>query len=151
MQLAILPSRTSRRVHICGGKHSVRNWPKRIFRVIVVVGIQLVVAALHFVTGSSYGGAWPVFINSYLIDILLPFAFYFLLTLRPMPFKQPWLVSAGLVFMAAAAAELAQAFGLPVLGRTFDPLDFVAYAAGAGLAMVVDRLIFARVFAFWQV
>ena len=124
------------------------NWPKRVYRIIVIVAIQLVVAALHFVTGSNYGGPWPLFVNGYLIDVLLPFAFYFLTTLRPMPIKRPGLVRGGAVFAAAAVAETAQGLGIPILGSTFDVLDFVAYAAGVGLAIGVDKLIFAKCSSF---
>lgn len=46
---------------------------------VLVVGIAVMVALLHFVTGPSYSGPYPVFVNGYLIDIVLPLATYFLL------------------------------------------------------------------------
>lgn len=41
----------------------------------------------------------------------------------------------------ASAAEVMQALGLPLLGRTFDRLDFLMYAGGVVLAAAVDRLL----------
>jgi hypothetical protein len=37
-----------------------------------------------------------------------------------------------------------QALGVPLLGRTFDPLDFVMFGVGVLLAAFVDRLLFGR-------
>lgn len=52
--------------------------------------------------------------------------------------------------LAAAGVELAQYLGLPLLGRTFDPLDFVMYASGVFLAAFLDTVLFPRVFCFWK-
>ena len=74
---------------------SARNPPGKI---VLVVSINLLVAALHFLTGPGYTGPFPVFVNGYLIDILLPFALYFLLCTQTQTFFKPWYVKAGLVF-----------------------------------------------------
>ncbi|MCJ7435486.1 MAG: hypothetical protein MUO77_18545 [Anaerolineales bacterium] len=47
----------------------------------IITGIGLVVGMLHFVKGEDYQGSFPIFINSYLIDILLPMAMYLLMGL----------------------------------------------------------------------
>jgi hypothetical protein len=120
----------------------------RSLKVALVVAIQVPVALLHFVTGPGYGGPWPAFVNGYLIDILLPLALYFLLCLNDWPWLHVWLKGL-LVIGLAIAVESAQGLGLPVLGQTYDPLDFAAYAAGVALALVLDALVFPRVFAFW--
>ena len=43
-------------------------------RKVVVVVIAVAVGLLHFVTGPNYRGPFPVFVNGYMIDVLLPFA-----------------------------------------------------------------------------
>jgi hypothetical protein len=43
-----------------------------------------------------------------------------------------------------------QAFGVPLLGRTFDPLDFVMFGSGVALAAVADRVCLARLVPGWS-
>ena len=115
----------------------------------VVVGVAVVVALAHFVTGSAYRGPWPELVNGYLMDILVPFAFYFLLILPESPWLKPWPVKGLLVFGAASCVEIAQYAGVPIFGQTFDPLDFVTYGLGVGLAVVMDTVVLPRLFRFW--
>jgi hypothetical protein len=116
---------------------------------ILVVGINLSVALLHFVTGSNYTGPYPEFVNGYLIDILLPFALFFLLCLTELSVLRSWIVKCVLVFGIGASVEVAQYFGVPLLGRTFDPVDFLMYGLGVLLAALLDTTVFPRVFTFW--
>jgi hypothetical protein len=118
-------------------------------KMLVVVCLVVPIALLHFFTGSAYNGPWPEFVNGYLLNILVPLAFYLLLCLPETPQLRPWQVKAVLVFGAASAVEIAQFLGLPVLGRTFDPLDFAAYGLGVGLAVLLDAVVFPRIFPFW--
>jgi hypothetical protein len=118
-------------------------------KMVVVVCLVVPIALLHFFTGSAYRGPWPEFVNGYLLDILVPFAFYFLLILPETPLLRFWPVKALLVFGAGACVEIAQFFGAPILGQTFDPLDFVMYGLGVGLAAFLDTMVFPRVFGFW--
>ena len=120
------------------------------FKIGVIILILLPIALLHFVTGSHYRGPFPLFVNGYLIDILLPFGFYFLLCLNNFSFLDAWFVKGFLVFAAAAAVESAQYSGLPIFGSTFDPWDFAAYGLGVLLATIVDTIIFPRLFPFWR-
>jgi hypothetical protein len=117
---------------------------------IVVVVIAVAVGLLHFVTGASYRGPFPAFVNSYLIDILLPTSLYFLLSLTEHSLFRSWVVKALSVFSFGVAVETAQYFGAPVLGRTFDPLDYVMYAVGVLLAAFFDLFLFPRLFSFWE-
>lgn len=117
---------------------------------IVVVAIMIPIALLHFVTGSHYGGPFPLFVNGYLIDILLPFGFYFLLCLIDQAILESWIVKALLIFSATFFVEMAQYKGIPLLGHTFDPLDILMYGLGIFLAVLCDQLIFPRLFSFWQ-
>jgi len=45
----------------------------------IVVFIAVVVGLLHFLTGPRYRGPCPIFVNGYMIEILLPFAMYLVL------------------------------------------------------------------------
>jgi len=64
-------------------------------------------------------------------------------------FLQKWWVKAGIVFLMAALAEISQFFGLNILGRTFDTINIIVYAAGVLIAFLVDWL-FSIVFNFWK-
>ena len=120
-------------------------------RVAVVVCMNLAVGALHFVTGTDYRGPLRHFVNGYLIAITLPFGAYFLLALnnKACRFLRPWVIKSGIVFIVIASAEVAQYFGIPIFGETYDPWDFVAYASGSLLAAAADRILFPRIFSFW--
>jgi hypothetical protein len=119
-------------------------------RRIVVVIIAVAVGLLHFVTGPNYRGPFPAFVNSYLIDILLPTSLYFLLSLTELALFRSWVVKSLSVFGIGVAVETAQFFGAPLFGRTFDPLDYVMYAVGALLAAFLDVFLFPRLFSFWE-
>jgi hypothetical protein len=122
----------------------VSTSPARSLHTVVVVAINLAVAGVHFITGPQYAGPFPAFVNGHLLNILLPFGLTLLLGLNPPgPLEHP-AARAGVVFGAASAVEIAQGFGLPLLGSTFDPLDFAMYGLGAALAALVDGLVFSR-------
>ena len=107
----------------------------------LITGIAVLVALLHFPIGADYAGPWKPFVTGYLIDILLPFAMYLLLgtvQLRPL---RCWWVRALLVFAVGATSEILQFFGLPILGRTFDPLDFAAFGVGVIAGHVFEQLV----------
>ena len=116
---------------------------------IVIVLICLVVGGLHLVTGENYQGPLPVFVNGYLIDILLPFSLYFLVGLFNLAMLDPWWARVLVPFGIGITVEAVQFLGVPIFGRTFDPLDFAAYAAGALLAALCDRVLFPHLFQFW--
>src|SRR3972149_1689136 len=96
----------------------------------VITFMALAVGALHFIKGENYQGPFPIFVNGYLIDILLPMTMYLLLSL----FQNKWIRSplfrAGAVFGFGCIVEASQYFGRPIFGSTFDPLDIIAYASG---------------------
>ncbi|HNY40807.1 MAG TPA: hypothetical protein PKJ41_10445, partial [Bryobacteraceae bacterium] len=96
-------------------------------------------------------GLFRPFVTGYAIDILLPFSAYFLLSLSDdiVPALRSWALRAAIVFVVISSAEVAQYFGRPIFGRTYDPLDFAAYAGGTALAVLADRLLFPRLFKLW--
>ena len=119
----------------------------------VVVGMALLLAASHVVGVARYLPAdLAVYYASYFSDVSLPFGFYFLLVAAEArwPWVSSWAVKAAVIIGLASAAETAQYFGVPILGSTFDPLDYLMYFAGGLLAVLADRLVFSRVFAFWN-
>jgi hypothetical protein len=108
---------------------------------------MLLIALVHlFRVGSYLRGSLFTLYYSYFSDIVVPFGMYFLLCLNDarVPFLRDWRVKALLVFGIASSTEVMQAFGVPLLGGTFDPLDFVMFGGGVLLAALVDRFLFDR-------
>jgi hypothetical protein len=110
----------------------------------VIVVVAVGVALLHPVTGPRYSGLFPAFVNGYLIDILLPFSFYLLLCLPDHRAIRSPLLRCLAILAGCWAAETLQAFGVPIFGRTFDPLDLGAYAIGVALGLLVEATVLAR-------
>jgi hypothetical protein len=114
-------------------------------RKVIVVLIALGVGLLHFVTGPRYRGPLPVFVNGYMIDILLPFAMFLVLGVADHPILQNRAVRGVSVFAVGAVTETLQYLGVPIFGQTFDRLDYVMFATGIGLAAVFEQVILTRV------
>ncbi len=123
-------------------------------RVAVIIGIMLVIALIHaFRVGTYLEGRLFTLYYSYFGDIIIPFGIYFLLSINDstLPFLADWRVKAVAVFVAATFTEVMQAFGFYALGVTYDPLDILMFAIGVLLAVILDRIIFARILPFWDV
>jgi hypothetical protein len=118
---------------------------------IIITSIALMVGALHFLTSKNYQGPFPIFVNGYLIDILLPMVLFLLMSLVQNKIIRSPLFRAGAVFGFGCFVEASQYFGRPFFGSTFDPLDIVAYAIGVSLGMLLDLVIFPRLFSGWQI
>jgi hypothetical protein len=113
---------------------------------------MLLIAAVHVIGPGRYlEGKSSELYASYFSDLAIPFGYYFLLFLPPRawPLLGSWAAKSAVVFLMAATAEALQYLGVPLLGSTFDPLDFAMYAIGVLSAAVLDRQVFARLFAFW--
>lgn len=118
----------------------------------VIVGIMILIAAAHILRlGSHLHGRSYVFYYGYFSDFVLPFGFYFLLcaTERQTPILGHWQTKLALAFLLPSTAETCQYSGVPVLGSTFDPFDYLAYGLGAASAAIVDTQVFSRWLAFW--
>jgi hypothetical protein len=109
------------------------------------VCIAVVVGLLHFLTGPGYGGPFPVFVNGYMIDILLPFAMYLVLGIANQSILRSGVARGGFVFAVGATTETLQYFGVPIFGRTFDLLDYLMYGIGIGLAALFEGVVLSRV------
>lgn len=132
-------------------KPAEKQWKKR---QAVVISIMLLIAAAHIIgLGRYLPGELSNLYSSYFSDFILPFGFYFLFCMAEenIPLLRRWQVKLGVTFLLPAIAETLQYFGVDALGITFDPLDYVMYAAGAATAAVVDRLVFPHVFGFWEI
>lgn len=117
---------------------------------ITVTLIALTVGLLHFVTGENYHGPLPVFVNGYLIDILLPMALYLLIGLFETKWIRSILFRATSVFFFGCIVETSQYLGYPLFGSTFDPMDILAYAGGVLLGVFLDLVLFPRFVPHWN-
>ncbi len=119
----------------------------------VTITIAVGAGLLHFVTGPSYRGPYPGFVNGYMIDILLPFALYFLLCPQDtrIAWLRKWYVKALPILLIGFTVETMQYLGIMVFGRTFDPLDYAAYSTGVFWAVLTDTIFFPKIFSFWHV
>ena len=118
----------------------------------VIFSIVVLIAVVHiFRIGSYLQGELYNFYYSYFSDFILPFGCYFLLcaTELQMPILRCWEAKLAIAFLMPSIAETCQYFGIPVLGSTFDPLDYFMYGIGAMSAVVVDTQVFSRIFDFW--
>jgi len=111
-------------------------------------GILLLVVLAHVLRiGRRLPDSLSRIYSSYFSDVAIPVATYFLLTLMKDPrfaFLQDWRRKALVVFGLASFAEILQAFHVPLLGRTFDPLDFAMYAIGVALAVLIEKVLLDR-------
>jgi hypothetical protein len=107
----------------------------------LIVGISLVIGGLHFLIGPNYQGPFRTFMNSYLIDILLPMNVYLLsqLGLRGHMSLVLSRVVGGLgTFSVGMTVEFMQYLGIDFLGTTFDPWDLLMYALGILTGLGID-------------
>lgn len=111
----------------------------------VVVFMAVGVGLLHFLTGPRYSGPFPVFVNSYMIDILLPFVMYLVLGIAEVTIFRSGIVRGVAVFAVGVLTETLQLFAVPVFGRTFDPLDYLMFGGGVLLGVVFERIVLSRI------
>ena len=121
-------------------------------KALLVIGLEVLLACVFVAGAGMADGPARTFYQSYAADIIIPFSFYFLLTLseRRHPVLKAWWVKLLAIFALCSASEVLQFFGVFALARVFDPLDFVMYGVGVLLAAGVDRLVLARSLAFWD-
>lgn len=115
----------------------------------LITAIALIVAALHFLKGGIFQGQFHVFVNGYMIDILLPMTIFLLMGLFQNRIIRASLFRAGAVFGFGCFVEAAQYFDRPIFGSTFDPLDILAYAGGVLLGVLLDLVLFPRIISHW--
>ena len=119
-------------------------------RMFVSICVLLPIAAAHiFRVGTYFNGKLFILYYSYFSDIVIPIGIYFLLCINDVsvPSMKNFKTKSAIVFVSAAAIETAQGFGIPLLGSTFDPLDFVMFGVGIIIAVCLDKL-FSYTFSF---
>jgi hypothetical protein len=124
----------------------------RISRVWVGTVLMLILAAVHgFRVGTMLNGVWHTYYYSFASDIMLPFGAYFMLCMNEVKIKwlRSWVIKGILVFGTMSISELLQYFGIYFFGLTFDPLDFMMYAVGTLLGILLDTKVFVRVIPNW--
>jgi hypothetical protein len=117
---------------------------------LIITIIALAIGALHFVIGENYRGPFPLFVNGYLIDILLPMVMVLLMGLMQAKFLRNPIFRAMAVFLFGCAVEISQYLGRPFFGSTFDILDILAYGFGVGLGVLLDLVLFPRIVSSWR-
>ena len=121
-------------------------------RYAVIYGLVILIAVVHILRIGSYlqGELYNLY-YSYFSDFIVPFGCYFLLcaTELQVPILRRWEAKLAIAFLMPAIAETCQYFGIPVLGSTFDLLDYFVYGIGAMSTVVVDTQVFSRIFGFW--
>ena len=131
-------------VAITGGRVVVAGRePADVCRRAVAGVVVLAVAAVHvFRVGHYLSGDQYRLYYSYASDVLVPVAMYFVLCMSEgnLRFLRDWRAKAVLVFAAASSTEVLQGLGVPLLGQTFDPLDFVMFGVGVFVAVLLDRV-----------
>jgi hypothetical protein len=117
-------------------------------KTVAAAGILLAVVLAHLLRAGSHLRGTPARLySSYFSDVAIPVGAYFVLLLVRDPrfaFLKDWRRRAVLVFGMASFAEVLQAFGAPLLGRTFDPVDFAMYAIGVSLAVFIEKAMLDR-------
>ena len=102
-----------------------------------IIGAGFVAANL--IVCGTYSGQYKNLVKGYGHDVLLPTSAFFIYKARGGIWNKNRYATAAFIFSGCSAFELAQAAGL--YPGTFDPKDFLAYAAGTALALGVDSII----------
>jgi hypothetical protein len=80
-------------------------------------------------------GEWNWFLHGYAWDVALPVLTYFVVQ-EVFGFEGGWLLAL-LTLIVNSTGECLQLF---LKSQTFDPWDFLAYAAGASIALLLDAI-----------
>jgi hypothetical protein len=104
---------------------------------ITIRNVVLAVAgAAVLVLGSAYSGPFAEAFQAHSGNVAVSFALYFAALNATARYQRPRLLAASLTLLAVELFEVTDGFG--VMANTYDPIDFVANAAGVGLAVIVD-------------
>lgn len=123
-------------------------------RTYVIVAIQLILVMGFIFRPATYlPREGYIFYQSYYADVMIPFAFYFLLSVneKTIAFIRGWKIKASIIFLVMTTSEVLQYFGIYAFGVTFDPMDIVAFGIGTTFAVLVDIILFPRIFSFWKI
>jgi hypothetical protein len=125
---------------------------------VLSVGLLWFLDRFYFILPFEPQSTGWVLWMSYTKDLILPFAFYFFLWLGERWLKT-WQARALVAFAIPTLIEFGQALYLwllvhqyvpPHYPGSFDWMDILVYAAGVGLAVLVEQLIFVKLLKVWQ-
>lgn len=85
---------------------------------------------------KQYNGIHSEFVKSYLGNISISFAIYFLVSIYAVRWKNGKLISAVVALVIVELFEITDGFGIML--NTFDMYDLVANFVGVGLAITLD-------------
>jgi hypothetical protein len=106
-------------------------------RAITIRNVALaVLGAAVLVLKSAYHGPFEHALNAYAGNVAVSFALYFAAINATSRYGRPRLLAAALTLLAVELFEITNGFG--VMENIYDPADFIANAAGVGLAVIVD-------------
>ena len=106
-------------------------------RAVTIRNVALaVLGAAVLVLKSAYRGPLQDAVHAYAGNVAVSFALYFAAVNATAGLGRPRLIAASLTFLAVEIFEATNGFG--VMENVYDPADFVANAAGVGLAVIVD-------------
>ena len=112
--------------------------------ILLIVGLSLGVALMHFIIGPDYSGIFENFVRGYLIDLILPLNIYLLLQIslrKKTSIGKSRMIGAFFTFSFGIIVEILQLLKIKFLGTTYDPLDIVMYGTGIILGLLVDYTI----------
>ncbi len=122
--------------------------------ILLLISLGLYLFAIDFPIYALFepqSAGW-IFWVSYANNLILPFAFYFFLCLGEQWLKT-WRVRALIAFAIPILLELGQLFYYRFSTEryvgSFDPLDIVMEIIGVGLAVLIERRVFAKFFKNW--
>ena len=85
---------------------------------------------------SAYHGPFEDVLNAYAGNVAVSFALYFAAVNATAGYGRSRLIAAALTLLAVELFEVTDGFG--AMENVYDPADFIANAAGVGLAVIVD-------------
>lgn len=121
-------------------------------RLIPSIFIILMVAAIFVLRPAArLPHDYYIFYQSFGGDILVPFAFYFILDISAADWRllRLWRIKFIIVFAGASTSELLQFFGIYAFGVTYDYWDFLMYFMGASLAVIIDKSLLKSILKEW--
>jgi hypothetical protein len=99
----------------------------------VLLGVAILVLKKH------YSGPFAVMVHSYIGNVSVSFAVYFVVSIAAPKWKLGKLPTAGIALLAVELFEATDGFG--VMSNVFDQIDFIANAVGVGLALAVETVV----------
>jgi hypothetical protein len=99
--------------------------------------LLILLGVLGLVLKKHYDGPYLEFVDSYLGNVSVSFAVYFLVGIITINWKLNKLITAVISLTIVELFELTNGFG--IMTNIFDPIDLIANLIGICLALALDR------------